>query len=367
MREILERARRASTRRSKILITGETGVGKDVVARYVHASSPDAKRPFIAVNCAGLADTLLESELFGHVKGSFTGAYRDRPGKLGQAHGGTIFLDEVGEMTPRMQALLLRFLETGELQRVGEDHAQVKVNVRVITATNRDLPKLASQGLFREDLLFRIRVVHLHVPPLRERREDIRPLVHHFIERLDPGLHLTNAAWDAIASYHWPGNVRELQSVIEQLASAASGGPVGVDELPWATTALGGGLMRRERRRRIADELLTQIAAGQGTFWDQVYETFMTHDLTRHNLRDFIALALERSGGSYRDMLQVLGLPSGDYKRLMKFLSRHDCAVDFRPFRLASAARRSSASSQSFTDAGNDFTESGSDIEEVSL
>jgi len=337
MREILERAERASARRSsKILITGETGVGKDVVARYIHASSPDAKRPFVAVNCAGLPDTLLESELFGHVKGSFTGAYRDKPGKLRQAHGGTIFLDEVGEMTPRMQALLLRFLDTGEVQRVGEDehHADIKVNARVITATNRDLPQLALQGLFRQDLLFRIWVVHLHVPPLRERREDIRPLVHHFIERLDPALRLTNAAWDAIGSYHWPGNVRELQNVIEQLASVASDGAVDVDELPWANIALAGGRMRRERRRPIADELLTQIAAGHGTFWDQVYDTFISRDLTRHNLRDFIALALERSGGSYRDMLQLLRLPDSDYKRLLKFLSHHDCAVDFRPFRV---------------------------------
>ena len=335
MQEILEMAKRASARRSKILITGETGVGKDLVARYVHASSPDAKRPFVAVNCAGLPDTLLESELFGHVKGSFTGAYRDKPGKLRQALGGTIFLDEVGEMTPRMQALLLRFLDTGEVKRLGEDehHADIKVNARVITATNRDLPRLVLQGLFREDLLFRIRVVHLHVPPLRERREDIRPLVNHFIEHLDPALHLTNAAWDAIWSYHWPGNVRELQNVIEQLASMASDRAVDVDELPWANTAVAGGRLRRERRRGIAEEILTQIVAGDCTFWDQVYDAFMMHDLTRQNLRDFIALALERSGGTYREMLHLLRLPNSDYKRLLKFLARQDCAVDFRPFR----------------------------------
>jgi transcriptional regulator with PAS, ATPase and Fis domain len=348
IRDVFEMAKRASARRSKVLITGETGVGKDVVARYIHACSPDANRPFVAVNCAGLPDTLLESELFGHAKGSFTGAYRDNPGKLRRAHGGTIFLDEVGEMTPRMQALLLRFLDTGEVQRVGDDqhHADIKVNARVITATNRDLPRLALQGLFREDLLFRIRVVHLHVPPLRERREDIRPLVHHFIERLNPALRLTNAAWDAIESYHWPGNVRELQNVIEQLASVAPDGAVDVDEFPWANTAVPGERMRRERRRSIADELLTQIVAGHGTFWDQVYDAFTLHDLTRHDLRDFVALALERSGGSYRDMLHVLRLADSDYKRLLKFLSRHDCAIDFRPFRVPAATRRRSPSSQ---------------------
>src|SRR5207247_11256027 len=143
MLDIFEMARRASAIRSKVLITGDTGVGKEVVARYIHDSSPDAKRPFVALNCAGVPDTLLESELFGHVKGSFTGAYRDKPGKLRQAQGGTIFLDEVGEMTPRMQGLLLRFLDTGEVQRVGEDecHAGIKVSARVVAATNRDLPR----------------------------------------------------------------------------------------------------------------------------------------------------------------------------------------------------------------------------------
>ena len=359
MRDIFEMARRASASRSKVLITGETGVGKEVVARYIHDSSPDAKRPFVALNCAGVPDTLLESELFGHVKGSFTGAYRDKPGKLRQAHGGTIFLDEVGEMTPRMQGLLLRFLDTGEMQRVGEDeyHAGITVSARVIAATNRDLPRLALQGLFREDLLFRIRVVHLHVPPLRERREDIRPLLHHFIEHLAPALRLTKAAWEAIESYRWPGNVRELQNVIEQLALVASDRAVDVDVLPWMKTALAGGRTGRERRRDrdgVASELLAQIAAGHGTFWDQVYDAFVTHDLTRHNLRDFIALALERTGGSYRDMLPLLQLPDSDYKRLLKFLSRHDCAVDFRRFRFSTAPRRRPASSQSLTGPLND-------------
>src|SRR5881296_6490 len=178
MREILERAERASARRgSKILITGETGVGKDVVARYIHASSPDAKRPFVAVNCAGLPDTLLESELFGHVKGSFTGAYRDKPGKLETAHTGMVFLDEVGEMTLRMQGLLLRFLETGELQKVGADGGSRHVDVRVIAATNRNLRDLIAQGAFREDLFYRLNVIHLDLAPLRERREDIPVLI----------------------------------------------------------------------------------------------------------------------------------------------------------------------------------------------
>src|SRR6266496_1262204 len=158
---------------AKVLITGESGCGKELVAQAVHTGSGRAEREFVAVNCAGLPETLLESELFGHVKGSFTGAYRDKPGKLELADAGTVFLDEVGEMTLRMQGLLLRFLETGELQKVGTDRASGIVNVRVIAATNRDLRTLIVEGKFREDLFYRLNVIHLVVPPLRERRTDI--------------------------------------------------------------------------------------------------------------------------------------------------------------------------------------------------
>src|SRR6186997_2730884 len=161
---------------AKVLITGESGVGKELVAHAIHQRSPRVARPMVAVNCAGLPETLLESELFGHVKGSFTGAYRDKQGKLEMADRGSIFLDEIGEMTLRMQGLLLRFLETGELQKVGADHVTRRVNVRVVAATNRDLRQLIAQGLFREDLLYRLNVVHMHVPPLRERRDDIPEL-----------------------------------------------------------------------------------------------------------------------------------------------------------------------------------------------
>ena len=169
---------------AKILITGESGVGKELVAMSVHAQSARAERPFITVNCAGLPETLLESELFGHVKGSFTGAYRDKPGMLEKADDGTIFLDEIGEMSLRMQGMLLRFLETGELQKVGADRVGRRVDVRVIAATNRALSEMVAQGLFREDLFYRINVINIHVPPLRERRDDIPLLVDHFFENM---------------------------------------------------------------------------------------------------------------------------------------------------------------------------------------
>src|SRR6186997_1575876 len=166
---------------AKVLITGESGVGKELVAHAIHQRSPRVARPFVAVNCAGLPETLLESELFGHVRGSFTGAYRDKLGKLEMADSGTVFLDEIGEMTLRMQGLLLRFLETGELQKVGADHVTRRVNVRVVAATNRNLRDMIGQGRFREDLFYRLNVIHLSVPPLRERREDIPGLITHFL------------------------------------------------------------------------------------------------------------------------------------------------------------------------------------------
>ncbi len=164
MMELLSMADRAAESPTKVLITGESGVGKDLVARHIHNQSPRKAAPFVAVNCAGLTETLLESELFGHVKGSFTGAFRDKRGKIQLAHRGTLFLDEVGEMSLRMQALLLRFLENGEIQAVGSDQPQTQVDVRVVAATNRNLNDLVAAGQFREDLYYRLRVIHLRVP-----------------------------------------------------------------------------------------------------------------------------------------------------------------------------------------------------------
>src|SRR5215468_4682344 len=187
MMELKEEIEQVARSDGKVLITGESGVGKELVARAIGASSLRADAPFVPVNCAGIPETLLESELFGHVKGSFTGAYRDKPGKLEMATNGTIFLDEIGEMTLRMQGLLLRFLETGEIQKVGAERVAVAPNVRVIAATNRDLRELVSQGHFREDLFYRINVIHLVVPPLRDRREDIPALIEHFLANFIAG------------------------------------------------------------------------------------------------------------------------------------------------------------------------------------
>src|SRR5262245_1279695 len=218
MLDLFKFAKRAAVNDAKVLVTGESGVGKDVVARQIHANSKRRLKEFVPVNCAGVTESLLESELFGHVKGSFTGAFRDKVGKLRLAHQGTLFLDEVGEMSLRMQALLLRFLENGEIQSVGSDAAPAVVDVRVVAATNRNLSEMVAAGKFREDLLYRLRVIHLHVPPLRNRVEDIRPLAMHFFARRGQLATLTEEAWQMLSQYRWPGNVRELQNVVEQMA-----------------------------------------------------------------------------------------------------------------------------------------------------
>ena len=290
MKEVKTLAARASGGDAKVLITGESGVGKDVVARYIHVRSHRAQRPFIAVNCAAFSETLLESELFGHVKGSFTGAHRDKVGKLQQANKGTIFLDEVGEMSLRMQALLLRFLESGEIQSVGADGGGTHVDVRVVSATNRDLPTLIAAGQFREDLMYRIRVIHLQIPPLRQRREDIRPLIEHTIKRGGRPISISDDAMQALERYRWPGNVRQLQNMVEQLSWMSAKDSVELDDLPGAlrTPAGTGILPARERRRQVADDLYHGLVTGVYSFWDQTYPLFMNRDVTRHDLRELV-------------------------------------------------------------------------------
>jgi two-component system response regulator AtoC len=222
LQRVLHIASRLAAGDSKVLITGESGVGKDVVARHVHVTSPRAAQRFVALNCASVTETLLESELFGHVKGSFTGAYRDKVGKLQQAHKGTIFLDEIGEMSPSLQAKLLQVLQDGEFSRLG-GLTEVRVDVRVVAATNCDLERAVAAGAFREDLYFRINVVEITLPPLRERREDIPLLTGHFLKMQQalarrPAVTVLSAdTLHLFATYDWPGNVRELENMVKRI------------------------------------------------------------------------------------------------------------------------------------------------------
>ena len=245
------------------------------MARAINVASPRAQAPFVPVNCAGIPETLLESELFGHVKGSFTGAYRDKPGKLEMADNGTIFLDEIGEMSLRMQGLLLRFLETGEIQKVGADHVNRVTRVRVMAATNRNLADMIARDLFREDLFYRINVIHLFVPPLRERREDIPLLVDRFLERFAERARSNGAPVEArefgpfdYARGHggavrvpWPGNVRQVENVIERLVVTCRHEAIRLDDLSPEFRTPGQFSLgpRRERRRTIADDLFQKL------------------------------------------------------------------------------------------------------------
>ena len=227
MRRIREQIRLCASTPGRVLITGETGTGKEVVARSIHAQSERRSGPWVAVNCAAVPSELIESELFGHEKGAFTGALRNRRGKFEQADGGTLFLDEIGDMPPHMQAKLLRVLEEGEVERVGGDR-RMRVDVRVLSATNRDLRADIANGRFREDLFHRLNVVPIHIPPLRDRREDVPILVTHFIDTLSKLAGLRAVTLDAslvarLQQHRWPGNVREVRNTVERLLIFSQG------------------------------------------------------------------------------------------------------------------------------------------------
>jgi DNA-binding NtrC family response regulator len=235
MRKLREEIERAAPTAARILILGESGTGKELVARAVHEASPRAAGPFVKVNCAAIPEELIESELFGAVKGAYTGADANREGKWVQADGGTLFLDEIGDMSAKAQAKVLRALQEGEVEPVGGKGA-VRVDVRVIAATNRDLEREAKEGRFREDLWFRLNVVPLRTPPLRERGEDVAALARHFLERFRaennrPPMRFSRAALEALARHSWPGNVRELQNAVERLAIMARGPEIGTEDV----------------------------------------------------------------------------------------------------------------------------------------
>jgi Nif-specific regulatory protein len=301
MRSVVRLARTVAGANTTVLILGESGTGKEVLARAIHQWSGRADHPFIAVNCVALTPELIESELFGHEKGSFTGAIARKIGKFELAEGGTVFLDEIGELTPSLQTKLLRVLQDKEFQRVGGTK-DIHADVRIIAATNRDLQRAISNGQFREDLYYRLNVVSITMPPLRERKEDIPGLVLHFIDRYcrevkRPKLEITHDAMELLVSCHWRGNVRELQNSIERAVVLSTGMILTETDFPAE-------LQNRQGSKdaRMVDESLPMAEA-----------------IDRFK-RALVRRALEKSSGNQAEAARLLGLQRANLSRMMKSL-----------------------------------------------
>ena len=278
MQRVYDRTRMVARSNASVLLLGETGTGKELIAKAVHQLSPRGSGPFVRVNCGALSESLLESELFGHVRGAFTGALENRTGRFEAAHTGTIFLDEINSTTPKLQVKLLRVLQEREFERVG-DTQTIRVNTRVIAASNRDLLEEVEAERFREDLYYRLNVVPIYLPPLRERREDIAELIGHFLNIYNEEndryvVHIEPRAMEALQDYHWPGNVRELQNYIERAVVLAAGDELTCDLLPEAVLS-----QRRPTNRRLhevdpeilAQELVQQVVNASGPHGEDLY------------------------------------------------------------------------------------------------
>jgi two-component system response regulator AtoC len=307
--EVMKMVGRVAATNLPVLITGESGTGKEVVARAIHQRSTRAEGPFVAVNCGAVPSELIESEMFGHVRGAFTGAERDRRGLFEEASGGTILLDEITETTPAFQVKLLRALQEGEIRRVGSNHT-LRVDTRVIAATNRDVEREVREGRFRQDLFYRLNAVTLHLPPLRERREDVMPMARHFAERACPGggpVSFSRDAVRALVSYDWPGNIRELENAIIR-AVALCESVVRPEDLPERVREAGAGQERgpqayaeaaRDAAPPAAEEPLVSLSELEG----------------RH-----IARVLAHTGGNKQAAARLLGI---DRTTLQRMIKRH--------------------------------------------
>ncbi|PWT81980.1 MAG: hypothetical protein C5B57_09500 [Blastocatellia bacterium] len=324
-----------------VLIEGETGVGKDVAARMVHSLGRRQSHRFVALNCAGVPEGLLESELFGHTRGSFTGAYRDKLGLAALADGGTLFLDEVGEMSPRMQAVLLRFTESGEIHPVGSDRLSRSVDVRLLAATNRSLAERIASGHFRSDLYYRLNVIRVGIPPLRERPDDVSVLLMEFV-RDCAATHGTSVpqftapALEALTHYSWPGNVRELRNFAEQIVVQHPTAPLEYADLPAHLVGMlspvarqaGEGISRLSLTAQSAAERAWDQMIREGkSFWTAVYDVFMDRELTKTDVRNIVRYGLQQTQGSYRQLTSLFRMTPREHRRFLAFLYQHDCQV----------------------------------------
>jgi two-component system, NtrC family, response regulator HydG len=293
-----------------VLVTGESGTGKELVARALHSKSPRRSHPFVALNCGALTETLLESELFGHVKGAFTGAQRDQKGLFDAADGGSIFLDEIGDIPPATQVRLLRVLQEGEIKRVGSADS-VRVDVRVIAATHRDLPKLVKTGRFREDLFYRLNVINIPLPALRERIEDIPLLAHHFLRRYAERLGkkvrtLTPEAIELFCGYRWPGNVRELENAVERAVVLCRGDSVTPVDLPPAVTG------------RTAPLVREAPASGDESAWLTLSYAAAKEQALRRFEKSYVEALMRACDNNISAAARKAGMDRSNFKRVLR-------------------------------------------------
>lgn len=298
MLKVYELIGKVAQSKASVLITGPSGTGKELIAKAIHYESPRKDSPFISVNCGALAETLLESELFGHEKGAFTGAIAMKKGRFELADGGTLFLDEIGDMSFPLQVKLLRILQEMEFERVGGTKT-IKVDVRVLSASNRNLKEDVASGVFREDLFYRLNVIHIEVPSLRERMEDVRLLVTHFIEKYGGRkTELTPQAWEALYAYSWPGNIRELENVIERAVVLNSGGLIDLKDLPAEFTKAKGDLdvdrfippeaLLQSTLEEIEEKLIRRALKQSGNVQSHAAEQLgITKSLIQHKMKKY--------------------------------------------------------------------------------
>ena len=330
IREVYSHIEIAAGNAATVLIEGESGTGKELVAKAIHETGQRAKEPFVAVDCGAIPESLIEAELFGAKKGSYTGAVVDRPGLFEAAHRGTIFLDEISNTSPALQVKLLRVLQEREVRRIGETRGR-PIDVRLIVASNANLDALVRDGRFRKDLLYRLKVLHIKLPPLRNRRDDIPMLAHAFLERLNTAnktkKHFAAGVINHLLTQTFPGNVRELQNAIERAFFFAKG--TIITEVP---------LEPHAEDVSSSDEVQSwfrELADGRKDFWSAVHNRYKRRDISREKVVALVDFGLRSTQGSYKTMASMFRLKEKEYRRFMDFLRRNNCLLDFRPYRKA--------------------------------